>query len=469
MNSIQAVGKNIGTIVDRIADLFGYSEIVSLLGLGGESDLQRRLNRIAQRETGEIDMVFAKLKVDAWVDRRNVVASQSGNFIRYPILTSGKIAIATGIERDLSVLLTKLRGEVTPVKIKLPEQHIELPFPLEKRPLLWNDIDLDRVGRFEMVLGRDQSQMNPVTVTLDYKQKNVSHVLVSGTTGSGKTNELVEMILSLAYNTSPADCKIVIVDPKFSASIAPLAILPHVSLFQETDACLDAIASVKNEMDKRKRNPSKKRVFLFVEEFAELGMESGKGGTTSLVEPLKSVTGIGRELLVHVVACTQKATIDVVDTVLRSNLPLRLAGQVSTAEESKVATGVPGSGAELLPGDGAFLFVRRGKVQRIQGHYVPEDDIEGIAWAIAAKWNGIDPYEIEWVENQEVHALGAIDAYTAKVLAAFDVAEIFDDAGEPLRGIKSRIARLLFGESAVFGGGNVPIVNGVLSRIKESV
>lgn len=434
------------------------------------NSLQSRINRIARREIAEIDMLFVKLNIDAWVDTRRVIASQTGNFIRYYVLTGGKIASVTNVEKDLSVLVTRLRNEATPVKLKLPEQYIELPFPLDTRPLLWADADLGKLGKFEMVVGRDQSTATPTPVTLDFKDRSVSHTLVSGTTGSGKSNELVSMVLSLAWSTSPAECKIVVLDPKFSPEIGLLAGLPHVSLFQETQDCLDAIASVKQEMNARKRQPKRQRLFLVVEEFAELGLEAGNG-KSALIDPLKSVVGVGRGLGVHVIACTQKATVEVVDTVLRANLPIRIAGQVSTQDESRVATGVPGAGAELLPGKGAFYFVRNGRVQRVQAHFVPEESIAGIVHEIRAKWHGIRPYDIaiEFSDHDTAVTVNdEIAGHVATVLRAIALEDILDADGAPARGIKARIVRVLFGDDANTGGANNRIAGEVLRRIQDT-
>lgn len=439
---------------------------MNFLGLTGK-DLQTRINRVAQRETAEIDMLFVKLGVDAWVDVKRIIASQTGDFIRYPVLTGGKIATVTNVERDLSVALTRLRGEATPVKIKLPEQFIELPFPLETRPLLWADANVDTLGKFTMIIGRDQGATTPQPVVLDFADRSVSHILVSGTTGSGKSNELACMVLSLAWSTSPADAHIVLLDPKFSPEIGALAGLPHVTLFQETQDCLDAIASVKAEMNNRKCTPRRQKLFLVVEEFAELGIESGKA--PALIEPLKSVAGVGRGLNVHVIACTQKATVETVDTVLRANLPIRVAGQVSTQAESTIAVGVPNAGAELLPGRGSFLYNRNGRVRRIQGHYVPEDSIDNIVAQIAAKWHGVTPYDIDYIVSEGDGApADDITAHVETVLANIAMEDLFDADGQPARGIKAQIVRLLFGESANTGGANNKVAGEVLQRIKRA-
>lgn len=427
-----------------------------------------RLQQIAQQETAEIDMLFTKLGIDAWVDRRRIVASSTAGFIRYPVLTGGKVSALAGIDRDLCVLLTQLRRQrITTAGVVFPEQWIELPYPLERRPLAWANANLDALRKFQALIGVDHSTGSTTPVMLDYTDDTTSNALLSGTTGSGKSTELAALILSLAYSTSPVEAKLVIVDPKVSKHIAPLGRLPHVTLCHELGDCLNAIASVKAEKDRRKGNSQRQRVFLFVEEFAEIGMDAGKDGKGALVEPLRSLVGTGRELGVHVIACTQKATVDVIDTVLKANLPIRIAGRVTTAKESEVATGRTDTHCERLPGRGSFLFAGSdGTLQRVQGYYLSPDEIAAAVNTIAARWQSVTPYEIEWTATAPTTtATDEIDSHVATVIESVELSDLIDDDGQPKRGAKARIVRAIFGESANTGGANDRIASEVLGRL----
>ena len=427
-----------------------------------------RLNRLAAREVGEIDMLFIKHGIGAWVDRGRIVASPTGNFVRYYLHAADKVTRVESVEKDLSVLLSRLRKQPLTVNVRVPGLYIELPYPLATRPLAWADVNLGALGKFEMIIGRDYSGATPRPVTLDFKDRSVAHMLVSGVTGSGKTNALISAILSLCWSTSPADAQVIILDPKFSAEMLPLADLPHVSLYQETQDCADAIASVKAEMNRRKRGPSTRRIFLVVEELAELMIEVGSTKTT-LFEQLKSLTGIGRGLGVHVIACTQRASVDVIDPVMRANLPIRLAGKVSTVEESRIATGLSDAGCETLPGNGSFQYVRNGVAHRLQSHFVADGEALSIAYQIAGKWGGVRPYQIEMMggDNSPGEA-DDIATYVATVLKNVGIEDIFDANGKPARGIKARIVRVLFGENAGTGGHNDRVAGAVLERIRNT-
>lgn len=428
---------------------------------------QSRLNRLASREIGEINMLFTKHKVGAWVDRHRVMASPAGCFIRYYLIAADKVTRVEGVEKDLSVLISRLRNQPITVNIRTPGLYIELPYPLATRPLAWTDVNLAALGKFEMVIGRDYSGATPKPVTLDFRDRSVAHMLVSGITGSGKTNALIAAILSFCWATSPADVQIIILDPKFGAEMLPLADLPHVTLYRETQDCADAIASVKAELNRRKRRNVGQRIFLIVEELAELMIEVGNTKTT-LFEQLKSLTGVGRGLGVHVIACTQRASVDVIDPVMRANLPIRLAGRVGTVEESRIATGLSDAGCETLPGKGSFQYVRDGIIRRVQAHYVTDDEMINVTYQIAGKWGNVTPYQIEMTFSDTSEG-GAVDSemagYIKTVLDNIGLEDIFDATGKPAYGIKSRIVRLVFGENANPGGANDRLVKRLLEQL----
>lgn len=437
-----------------------FDRLVAMLNRSIDNDMAR-LQRIARKEIAEIDMLFTKLNVNAWIDRRHVTASATGGFIRYPVLTGGKVASLANVDRDLCVLFTQLRNtKISTAGVAFPQQWIEVPYPLPRKPLLWSKANLDALGKFQALIGIDHSANRAQPVLLDYSDDTVSHVLLSGTTGSGKSTELAAFILSLAYSTSPADAKFLIVDPKISRHILPLARLPHVSLSHNIEDCLSAIATVKAEKDRRKGNVPRQRVFLFVEEFAEIGMESDKG---DLITPLRSVVGTGRELGVHVVACTQKPTVDVIDTVLKANLPTRIAGRVLTAKESEVATGLTDAHAERLPGRGSFIFFNDGSTQRVQGYYLTPSDIGRAVDMIAVRWRDARRYEVAAVEHEQ--PTNEIDSHVEKVLAEHDLSVLARD-GKELYGAKAKIAKTLFGQR--YGGHNVATVDAVLDALKNA-
>ena len=131
--------------------------MVAMLNRSIDNDMAR-LQRIARKEIAEIDMLFTKLNVNAWIDRRRVTASATGGFIRYPVLTSGKVASLANVDRDLCVLFTQLRNtKIGTAGVAFPQQWIEVPYPLARQPLLWSKANLDALGKFQALIGIDHS------------------------------------------------------------------------------------------------------------------------------------------------------------------------------------------------------------------------------------------------------------------------------------------------------------------------
>jgi S-DNA-T family DNA segregation ATPase FtsK/SpoIIIE len=103
-------------------------------------------------------------------------------------------------------------------------------------------------------------------------------------------------------------------------------------------------------------------------------MSGGQGIARSIMR----LTQRGRGAGLHVIGCTQKPTVDAIGSLVKSNFPVRLVGSVVSAEDAKVASGLPGTGAEKLMGRGDFLLVVKGEVRRFQAAYVSEGEVEAV-------------------------------------------------------------------------------------------
>ncbi|MCX7681929.1 MAG: DNA translocase FtsK [Anaerolineae bacterium] len=224
---------------------------------------------------------------------------------------------------------------------------------------------------------------------------DVAHILVSGTTGSGKTVLLQTMILSLALANAPASqggagggVTMVLIDPKRQA-FAPFEGLPHLArrvIWREEEA-VEALHSLVRLMEVRSRESRQAdrntgehalstcilpTCILFIDELADLLMSAGK----RVQEPLTRLTQRGREAGIHVVAATQKPTTAVLGPLVKANFPVRLVGKVTSIEDARTASGIGGSGAERLAGRGDFLAVAEGRVIRFQAAHVSAGEIE---------------------------------------------------------------------------------------------
>jgi S-DNA-T family DNA segregation ATPase FtsK/SpoIIIE len=234
---------------------------------------------------------------------------------------------------------------------------------------------------------------------------DVAHILVAGTTGSGKTVLLQSLILSLALTNPPAlangllvqgGVALVLVDPKAHA-FGALEGLPHLArpiIHTPREAC-EALHSLVRLMERRSAEMSRPdtaqapepTVVVVVDELADLLMVGG----SEVQWALTRLTQRGREAGIHIVAATQKPSAAVLGPLVKANFPVRLVGRVTSVEDARTATGWSGSGAERLLGRGDFLAVAEGRTIRFQVAYVSKSEIaeavanlgQGGAWAAA--------------------------------------------------------------------------------------
>ena len=220
------------------------------------------------------------------------------------------------------------------------------------------------------VLGLDH---NGCPLLLNLPSPDVSHALIAGSTGSGKTELARTMIASLARFNRQSQMQLVLIDPK-NRGFTPFHWLPHLlqPVVTEHDGAVAALRDVVEEMLRRDREGrSLPRIVVFIDELADLALAAPK----ELQALLARVAQRGRQAGIHLIACTQKPTAEMVGTLVKANFPVRLVGSMATPEDAKVATGLARTGAEKLLGRGDFLAVARGEVTRFQAAYVPEGEI----------------------------------------------------------------------------------------------
>jgi S-DNA-T family DNA segregation ATPase FtsK/SpoIIIE len=205
---------------------------------------------------------------------------------------------------------------------------------------------------------------------------DVAHVLVAGTTGSGKTALTQSIILSLALAHRRSQLQLVLLDPKGRA-FAPLAGLPHllkpvVVDSAEAAATLAELAGLMEQRDRQRVDSP--RLVVVIDELADLVATAGK----PVLDGLARLAQRGREAGIHVIACTQKPASSVLGAVTKANFPVRLVGRVTSIEDARVATGLGGSGAERLTGRGDFLAVSGAGLTRFQAAYISPGEIDGM-------------------------------------------------------------------------------------------
>lgn len=212
----------------------------------------------------------------------------------------------------------------------------------------------------------------------------VAHILIAGTTGSGKSVLLRGLAISLALGHAPEALRLVCVDPKGRAFDA-LAAAPHLTqapihAAQEAAHTLGGLTRLMEERDAQRI--SAPRVVVLIDELADLLMvgDGVEGYLTRLLQR-------GREAGLHIVAATQRPAAAVLSGIMRANFPLRLVGRVVSPEDARIAAGRGGTGAELLGGRGDFLAVGA-EVIRFQAAWVEDETARR---ALAQRWPGQVP------------------------------------------------------------------------------
>lgn len=219
--------------------------------------------------------------------------------------------------------------------------------------------------------------------TLPLMAPEVTHVLVAGTTGCGKTELLRTLLLSLALYNRQAHLQIALIDPK-KRGFAPLDGLPHLvaPIATTPDDAQDLLDYLVGEMERRDREsaPATPRVIVAVDEVGDLLSISDK----EVERALTRLAQRGREAGFHIVCSTQRPSADAVPSALKANLPARLVGKVASSQEALTATGISGTNAETLTGSGDFIAVIGGQITRFQAAYTGSLDIRYIQKQLAS-------------------------------------------------------------------------------------
>jgi len=200
---------------------------------------------------------------------------------------------------------------------------------------------------------------------------DVAHVLVAGTTGSGKTELMRAIAVSLALTNRQRHLQFALIDTK-ARGFAPLVNLPHLITPPafDADAARDVLEWLVEEMARRDaKGVNSPRIIVMVDEAVDLLMVGGK----PIEEALIRIAQRGREAGLHLVIGAQKPSAGVLGAV-KANLPVRLIGRVNSADDARVASGVAGTGAEKLTGHGDFLAVAGGQTTRFQSAYLSAHD-----------------------------------------------------------------------------------------------
>lgn len=266
---------------------------------------------------------------------------------------------------ELSEALSAYRGKATPVRLRRLPLSIEVPHP-KAEPLFptWESLHLPAHC---LLAGKSYGYDGAKDEVIDLDGS--PHVLVAGTTGSGKSRLLELLIYSFMLNTSPADAQFIFIDLK-NEDLVQFGNMPHTrAMALSLDDAIEEIYQVHNIKDARVKSGAGeyRRLILVIDELAELSTSKGA------MERLSRILAIGRSKNINVIAATQKPTAKIVGSVAKSNFTVRLVGKVLSPSDAEVATGMSGSGAHFLPGNGSFLNAKADRMGRFQAYLLTDD------------------------------------------------------------------------------------------------
>ncbi|MSP06872.1 MAG: DNA translocase FtsK [Candidatus Fonsibacter sp.] len=247
---------------------------------------------------------------------------------------------------------------------------------------------------------------------------SMPHLLIAGTTGSGKSVCINTLILSILYRHKPDDCKLIMIDPKM-LELSIYQGIPHLltPVITEPKKATTALKWVVKEMEKRYRemtkigvrnisgfnekasSETKKKmpyIVVIVDEMADLMMIAGK----EIENYIQRLAQMARAAGIHIVMATQRPSVDVITGTIKANFSTRISFQVSSKIDSRTILGE--QGAELLLGNGDMLFMSSAsRIIRIHGPYVSEKEIERVS--IFLRLQGSPTYigEVTRIEEQE--------------------------------------------------------------------
>lgn len=275
---------------------------------------------------------------------------------------------------------------------------IEIPNRKRQNVNLGDVLPYVKGGPLELAIGRD-AEGTPVVADL----AKMPHLLIAGTTGSGKSVMINSIITTLLMRALPEDFRLIMVDPK-RVELAGYNGLPHlyVPVVTEPKQAASALQWAVSEMERRLKvferlnvrkistynekqaagefehydNPPQKMPYLviIIDELSDLMMVAGKDVEASIVR----IAQLGRAAGIHLIVATQRPSSNVVTGLIKANITNRIAFNVATGIDSRVI--IDQMGAEKLTGLGDMLFskVDWGKPRRIQGCFVSDDEINEI-------------------------------------------------------------------------------------------
>lgn len=240
--------------------------------------------------------------------------------------------------------------------------------------------------------------------TIQQDLVRLPHMLVAGTTGSGKTMFLTTLIMSLVWRHTAQNLELLLIDPKETDFIL-FQHLPHLRESRIFYEAMDAIHALQtltsderehrktllqtahcpNILEYNRRNPQQRLswIVIVVDEFADIMNTLSRNERAAFEKQISRLAATGRSIGIHLVLATQRPTTDIVTGTLKANIPTRVSFRLPSGVDSR--TILDRSGAERLLGQGDMLALFESEMLRLQGYYAPFDEVKQLLNSLPAR------------------------------------------------------------------------------------
>ena len=362
------------------------------------------------------------------------------NISKGPVITRYELQPAPGVKVNKITALSDdiaLTMKATTVRIVAPipgKSAVGIEVPNQSMSLVYIKEVLEsseyqkkaQFSKLAIALGKDISGKAVVAELGD-----MPHLLIAGTTGSGKTVCVNSLIMSMIYNATPDELKFIMVDPKM-VELAIYNGLPHLLCPVVTDAkkAQGALSWAVNEMEQRykilakatarnidafnkKSDEKLPYIVIIIDELADIMLVSQQDVENAITR----LAQLSRAVGIHIILATQRPSVDVVTGVIKANFPARISFKVASKVDSRTVLDM--NGADKLLGKGDMLFLQPGREKpiRVQGTLLTDSEIEKVVSMVKQQREPF--YDDEILEQQKKGVSGR---------AGFDKDEFFDEA-----------------------------------------